>query len=150
MTKKLELASVLILENEELIVLDVENYLQLTGYDIAGSFSSGAAAIEWLKAHRADVALLDIMLRDGESAKVARALEQCGIPFVVHSTHTYEADVHDPVFSRTRWISKPSCPDEVIAALRYALYQSGPEAADTADHNPDQREQDVPRASQQA
>lgn len=119
--KRLPLASVLILENEELIVLDVEHYLRQTGYEIAASYPCGSEALHWLKRNRADVAILDIGLRDGEATEVAHVLRQRDIPFVVYSGNRYEPDFHDPVFLTTQWITKPCSSDTVIAAVRYAL-----------------------------
>jgi DNA-binding NarL/FixJ family response regulator len=43
--------------------------------------------MEWLSTHTADVVILDYSLKDGPCTRLARALREHGIPFVVYSGH---------------------------------------------------------------
>lgn len=125
--------SVLVLEDEILILLDIEDYLRAAGFQIAAAFASCASALGWLSNHTADIAILDIELRDGVCAAVARLLHQRGIPFIVYSASSYNAEYHDEVFQHGDWLLKPSNPSDVITSLRkrshFAASRSNLEAA---------------------
>jgi DNA-binding response OmpR family regulator len=78
--------SVLLLEEEAIIALDVEFNLSQAGYTIAAVFSTSAGALDWLSDHSPGVAILDVRLKDGPSHHVARTLSERTIPFIVHSS----------------------------------------------------------------
>lgn len=110
-------ASVLLLEDEALIALDTEFLLSEAGFRIAGTLGSCAEAMEWLPNGAADIAILDIVLGDGISVKVAEALGQLRIPFLVYSGVSFDESIHPQVFADALWISKPCEPAQMIAAV---------------------------------
>ena len=108
---------VLVLEDEPIIALDIEGILTDAGFDVLANLSTCAGAMEWLKANRADVAVLDIDLQDGSCAHVARRLNELGVPFVVFSGSSATDGTIDPVFHVGRWLGKPAPSEMVVAAV---------------------------------
>lgn len=79
------MASVWILENKPLIVMDLEDQLHMAGFNAVKILSSCADALGWLQNHSPNLGILDIELRDGACKAVAERLIDRDIPFVVHS-----------------------------------------------------------------
>ncbi|MGO4642569.1 response regulator [Mesorhizobium sp. 2RAF45] len=75
---------VLVLEDEELISWDLEVSLAEVGYLVATARSCPQAA-DLLATRRPDVAVLDVLLSDGQCVDVAKKLHADDVPFVVHS-----------------------------------------------------------------
>lgn len=110
--------SVVVLEDEALIALDVEEALRDAGFNVLAVISSCADAQEWLETNSPDVAVLDIELRDGNCAAIASLLHDRDIPFVVHTGSSSEtARDEAPIFLKGRWVSKPNAPSELIDAV---------------------------------
>ncbi|WP_051371497.1 response regulator [Mesorhizobium loti] len=59
--------SVVLLEDEPLIAIDIEDQLQSAGFNIVKVLSTCAEALEWLQDHSPDIAILDLerSLRSG-------------------------------------------------------------------------------------
>jgi DNA-binding response OmpR family regulator len=85
---------------------------------VAGSFSSCESAEDWLSVHDPDLAIIDIMLPDGNSAELAKKL--CGreIPFLVVSGHSAESEGIDEIFKSALWLEKPVTSAALESALR--------------------------------
>lgn len=111
--------SALLLEDEPLIAIDIEQILDAAGFDVT-SVSTCAQANAWLQTHRPDVAVLDIELRDGSCHTVAAGLNDQGVPFIVHSGDI-PALHRDTPFVKGAWVTKPSAPEDLLAALRGAI-----------------------------
>ena len=74
---------ILIVEDEPLIAMMLEDFLDVLDQDVAGSADSVATALERVEQGGLDAAILDVNLRGGEkSTPVAEALERAGVPFV--------------------------------------------------------------------
>jgi DNA-binding NtrC family response regulator len=115
------LSRVLILEDEPIIALDVEGILADAGFEVAGTLSTCAGAMEWLTTRRADVALLDIDLHDGSCEHVAQRLLDLGIPFVVFSGSEPTDETIDPVFLKGGWLEKPAPGPRIVVAVSEVL-----------------------------
>ena len=77
--------TVLLVEDESLIVLDVSRALEREGARVIAA-SSATHGIACLDAERPDAAILDLKLAAGETCEhVADRLEALGIPFIVHT-----------------------------------------------------------------
>jgi DNA-binding response OmpR family regulator len=109
--------TVLIAEDNPLIAASYENIVTDAGLSVGGSFLSCESAEEWLNAHNPDLAIIDIMLQDGNSAELAKKL--CGreIPFLVITGCSVESEDVDNVFKSAPWLEKPIS----SAALEFAL-----------------------------
>ena len=82
MTERL---SVLVIEDEPLIAMMMEDFVDLLGHDVAGVCDSVASAIDRIGGGEFDVAILDVHLRDGVCWPVADALTAAGKRFLIAS-----------------------------------------------------------------
>jgi DNA-binding response OmpR family regulator len=78
--------SVLIVEDEPLIALDIHAALSAVGASIIAA-TSGAEALELVRMAEITVAVLDINLGDRDCSAVCRALTQRKIPFLFYTGH---------------------------------------------------------------
>lgn len=75
---------VLIVEDEPLIAMMLEDFLDALDRRVAGSADSVATALSRLGEGGVDAAILDVNLRGGETSwPIADALAERGIPFVL-------------------------------------------------------------------
>lgn len=72
--------TVLVTEDDAMIGFDLADALDAAGYRIAGPVDSSADALDWLKTNVPDIAVLDVILKDGSCADIARELRRRGIP----------------------------------------------------------------------
>lgn len=107
----------LIAEHNRLIALCYKDIVTDAGL-LSGSFLSCESAEEWLSVHNPDVAILDIMLQDGNSVELAKKL--CGreIPFLVVSGYSAESEDIDEIFKSAPWLEKPVTSTALESALR--------------------------------
>lgn len=112
---------VVILEDEALIAVELEDQLRDAGFQVTGTFSSAACALDKLRHQLPDVVVMDIELRDGDCAKVAQLLHTHNVPFVVHSASVATSGLHHPIFLRGEWVEKPCSPVDLIRAIRSSL-----------------------------
>jgi DNA-binding response OmpR family regulator len=107
----------LIVEDDVLIALSIEAYLEEAGYEVAGLMTSVAETVAWLEGHRPGVVILDYSLKDGACTELARHLRDRRIPFMIYSGHRREGGPV-PEFAAAPWVVKPSTRDDIISALR--------------------------------
>jgi CheY-like chemotaxis protein len=76
--------NILIVEDEPLIAMMLEDFLESLGHRVIASCDSIAAALGHVEAGGFDVAILDVQLKDGEKVwPVADRLAETGTPFVL-------------------------------------------------------------------
>ena len=76
--------SILIVEDEPLIAMMLEDFLETLGHDVVGTCETVEDAIERVAKGGFDVAILDVQLKDGQRAwPVADRLAEEGTPFVI-------------------------------------------------------------------
>ncbi|MGF9758246.1 response regulator [Microvirga sp. 0TCS3.31] len=96
----------MIVEDQALIGMSLEAFLEDAGFEVAGVFMSNAQALQWLEDDLPDVAVLDVMIKDGTSVAVARVLKTLGVPFAVYSglppQTEYPIELQD-----VPWLEKP-------------------------------------------
>ena len=103
---------ILLVEDEPLIAMMLEDYLDVLGKEVAGTADSVADALAQIEASAPEAAILDLNLRDGEkSTPIAEALAARDIPFVF-ATGSGDDGV-DPRFRDRPRLSKPFTMDEV-------------------------------------
>ena len=96
----------LIAEEQALIGMALEAYLEEEGFTVAGSFATGAEALAWTRRATPEVALLDYKLRDGLCIDLARTLLRRGVPVVIYSGLPPGPDL-PPELRAVPWIEKP-------------------------------------------
>lgn len=75
---------ILLVEDEPLIAMMLEDFLEILDHQVAGIADTVAAALALIEAGGVDAAILDVNLRDGEQSwPIADALAAKGIPFVL-------------------------------------------------------------------
>lgn len=77
--------SVLIVEDEPLITMMIEDFIDVLGHLVAGTADSVASALVRIGQGGLDVAIVDVNLRDGACWPVADALAAAGTPFLIAS-----------------------------------------------------------------
>ncbi|GHH08229.1 MULTISPECIES: response regulator [Sphingomonas] len=108
--------SILIVEDEPLIAMMIEDFLDVLGKSVAGSADTVEGAVAIIADGGVDAAILDVNLRGGEkSFPIAEVLAQKGIPFVFATGGS-----HDTVAEQFRdrpTLPKPFTMDGVSKAL---------------------------------
>jgi CheY-like chemotaxis protein len=76
--------SILIVEDEPLIAMMLEDFLETLGHKVVASCDSVDAALDHVEAGGFEVAILDVSLKDGRQVwPVADRLAAAGTPFVL-------------------------------------------------------------------
>jgi DNA-binding response OmpR family regulator len=110
------MVQVLVAEDMGAISLELEEFLTAAGFSVAGPFSAGRVALEWLDRNEPDVALLDAFLSDGLCIELAQALRLRTIPFLFLSGGLPHYGLPDDIRG-VGWIAKPFRENDVVAAL---------------------------------
>ncbi|HCB74759.1 MAG TPA: transcriptional regulator [Sphingomonas bacterium] len=105
---------ILIVEDEPLIAMMLEDFLDALGKDVAGTAETVSTALEEVAKGGVDAAILDVNLRGGEKSwPVADALAERGIPFVLATG----GDTLAPAHADRPVLAKPFTMDGVEQAL---------------------------------
>ena len=108
--------TILIVEDEPLIAMMIEDFLEVLGKALAGSVDSVDAALERIAAGGIDAAILDVNLRGGEkSFPIADALAARGIPFLFATGGSH--DTVSEAYRDRPTLPKPFTMDGVAKAL---------------------------------
>ena len=109
--------TILVVEDEALIGLGLASMLENHGFEVIGPVGDVGSAIALLDRHTCGLAILDIILRSGEtSAPLARRLKADGIPFFV--TSGYLAESQPAIFDEAPSFSKPVRAHSLVAAVQ--------------------------------
>ena len=81
----LKLASILIVEDEPFVALELKASVEEAGGRVVGPVGSAVAALELLEREAVAAAVLDVQLRDGIVTPVVSALVRLGIPMIFQS-----------------------------------------------------------------
>lgn len=107
---------ILIVEDEPLIAMMIEDFVDLLGHGHAGTADCVEEALRLIADDAFDLCILDVNLRDGEKSwPVADALKAAGKPFVLASGGSREATPE--AYAGVPILSKPFTMDAVKAAL---------------------------------
>ena len=121
--------SVLIIEDEAIIAMDLENIISEMGHRVTGVARTRAEAFALGKADAPDLILADIQLADNSSGidAVNELLQTLGERPVIFITAFPErlltGEKHEPAFL----ISKPYAEDQVMSAVSQAMFFSSTE-----------------------
>ena len=113
-----DVRSVLVVEDEPMIAMDIEHTLECHGF-VVEICPSRSAALEWLATQSPVFAILDVWLKDGTSAQIASLLRHRNIPFAVCSG--LDRRPLDDEFAEARWMRKPHDPQALIMEIRAAV-----------------------------
>ena len=96
----------MIVEDQMLIGMSLEAYLEDAGFSVAGPFLSCADALRWLEHNTPQVAVLDVLLKDGTSLLIAQELKGRNTPFVIYSSLPFTPGLPAELQGVT-WLEKP-------------------------------------------
>ena len=115
-----ERPTVLVVEDEFIIALDLSETVQDLGYSLEGPFADTEHALDALQTAMPDAAILDVFTADGEVYPVADALTEAGVPIIFHSGHVPPQEVRER-YPEALACSKPCPPDRIIDMLQQAV-----------------------------
>jgi len=96
----------LIAEDQTLIAMSLEAYLDDMGFAVAGPFTRQGEALAWLRTNAPHLAILDYKLGEETCADIARVLNARGVPVIVYSGTPRGSDV-PPELQAACWLEKP-------------------------------------------
>lgn len=99
--------SILVLEDEPLIAIDLQAMLLPIDREVV-MLRSVQDAMAWLETRTPSLALVDLTLVDGSCEAVVQHLRECGVPIIIHTGRTPEADGFGPAFVGLPVVTKPA------------------------------------------
>ena len=114
--------SVLVVEDELLVALDIESILGEAGFIVIGPASSAGEALALLASTEPDAALIDANLSGEPITDVAEALTRRAIPFAYVTGYGRESL---PADYQAAIVTKPFDADRLLAATRLLLATAG-------------------------
>lgn len=117
--------SILIIEDEMIIAMDIESKLKKLGYDVAGIISNSDKAVDFLSFNTPDLVLCDVMIKGGQDGiEVAEKVMHKKIPFVfltsLSDRSTLERAQKVLPFG---YIVKPFNERDLFSSIEMALYK---------------------------
>jgi CheY-like chemotaxis protein len=121
--------SVLIIEDEAIIAMDLENIISEMGHRVTGIARTRAEALDLGKADPPDLILADIQLADNSSGidAVNELLQSLGERPVIFITAFPERLLTGEKYEPAFLISKPYAEDQVMSAVSQAMFFSSTE-----------------------
>jgi DNA-binding response OmpR family regulator len=111
--------SILIVEDEPLIAMMLEDFIQSLGHDVTGNCDSVGTALKEIEKGNFDLAILDINLKGESVWPVASALRDKGTPFVLATGG--HVDPPPAEFAGVPTIEKPYTIDRVTPIIEAVL-----------------------------
>src|SRR5262249_36174844 len=112
---------VLVVEDEALVAMEIAHALTAAGFDVTGPARNVPTALELLKRHGCEAAVLDINLGRETSEAIAIELTANATPFVTLSG--YFAEHHHPVFAGAPAFRKPLRLQFLVAEIKKCIGQ---------------------------
>lgn len=108
---------ILIVEDQALLALELQFAFEDEGAEVIGPALSLPAARMSLADHaEIDLAVLDVDLAGADVYPIAALLQQRGVPFLFHTGHGTESEIH-ALFPGATICIKPTLPATLIAEL---------------------------------
>jgi DNA-binding NtrC family response regulator len=112
--------TVLVVEDEFIIALDLSETVQDLGYALEGPYADKENAFVAIDRQLPDCAILDVYTGDGEVFPLADALTEAGVQIIFHSGHVSPTEVHQR-YPQALACTKPCPPDHLIDLLNEAV-----------------------------
>lgn len=109
--------TVLIVEDQRLIAMDLEMLLEESGYRVVGPATTTSEALRLLSEAEPDVAVLDADIGGQLVTPVADELLRRHIPFILSSAYTSFKDAGSRVLAEATNVGKPFNERRLLAAL---------------------------------
>lgn len=108
--------SVLVVEDEPIVAMDVASLLSDLGYSVFATVSSVAEGLEILSADTPDCAVVDVNLAGQTSEELARVLAERGVPFALMTGYTETGDLPEPL-NEAPCLAKPVSAADLAKAI---------------------------------
>ena len=115
---EIEPQTVLVVEDEFFIAIELESVLTRSGFDVLGPASSVDQALDLLKSQRPDAAVLDVTLGGEKVTPVAVLLKQRGVPFVLASASDPAELARHDVLANVPNLGKPTDMERLVEVVR--------------------------------
>jgi len=114
---------VVIAEDEALIRLDIKEMLEEEGYEVVGEPGRGDEAVQLVKEHHADLAVLDIRMPGLDGLSAARQITEAGETAVVILTAFSQRNLIEEARDAgvLAYLAKPFRKDELVSAIEVAM-----------------------------
>jgi CheY-like chemotaxis protein len=112
-------ATVLIVEDEALVALDLALVLRDLGCVVLGPAADSAQALALVRQQRPDAVLLDLGLRDGFALALVEALSAADVRYIL--TTGYDCEQLEPALRHAPRLGKPFGQEELRQALLQVL-----------------------------
>ncbi|TCH98249.1 response regulator [Roseococcus sp. SYP-B2431] len=109
--------TILIVEDEFLIALDLQQMLERRGWRVLGPAATVQAALRLLEQDVPNVALLDVQLRSELVTRVAETLAARGVPFAVASAFERPERFGGAILTGVPNVGKPTQERRLLATL---------------------------------
>lgn len=119
--ERLATKTVLILEDEPFIALDLEFVVHEAGFGRIVEFATLSAAENWLENHTPDLGILDVQFRGGNALAIGRVLKDRNVPYLVYSAIPKSLEEPDDVLDGGKWLPKPCPPELLISAIHQTM-----------------------------
>jgi len=123
-------ASILIVEDNNIVMLELKDRLEETGYNVVGYAPSGVEAIKKAEESHPDLIMMDIRLKgemDGIDA-AARIKNELDIPVIYLTAHTDDDTLQRAKITEPYgYVIKPFEERELFSTIEMALYKHGME-----------------------
>lgn len=114
-----EQPTVLVVEDEVIIALDLSETVRDMGFRVEGPFANKDHAFIAIDEEMPDFAILDVMTADGEVFPLADALTEAGVPIIFHSGHIRDCDIAER-YPEAQTASKPCPPSKLVEMITRA------------------------------
>lgn len=115
--------TVLVVEDEFIIALDLSETVRDLGYRVEGPFADKENAFIAIDQEMPDCAILDVQTADGEVYPLADALADAGVPIIFHSGHVAPTDIAER-YPHAQACAKPCPPDRLISMIDCAIEEA--------------------------
>ncbi len=118
--------TILIVEDEAVIAMDLEQRLASMGYVIVGVASRADRAVELARQHHPDLALMDVHIQgDKDGTETARLLrDELDVPSIFLTAYSDDQTIQNALVSNPLgYLVKPFVDRELRAAVELALYK---------------------------
>jgi DNA-binding NtrC family response regulator len=115
--------TVLVVEDEFIIALDLSETVRDLGYRVEGPFADKENAFIAIDQEMPDCAILDVQTADGEVYPLADALANAGVPIIFHSGHIAPTDIAER-YPHAQACAKPCPPDRLINMIDCAIAEA--------------------------
>jgi DNA-binding response OmpR family regulator len=110
--------SVLIVEDEFLIAMDLQNALERAGFRVVGPVGTVSSAIDLIERDQPETAVLDVNLGTEEVLPVAARLKSLGVPYVLATARTKGELSQDSLLADVLNLGKPTDLRRLLTVIR--------------------------------